>query len=132
MLHPLLSTRIFEGSAEEDCLRLLVGHLPTTKTGSAATSSDHSLPLSPHYARALAHLAYQRGFDGYLLNFECPLQGGVEQTRVLAAWISLLRQELHSRVGEHAEVIWYVDSWVMRVKGILLKGPVIIGTTASS
>jgi mannosyl-glycoprotein endo-beta-N-acetylglucosaminidase len=66
-----------------------------------------SLPLSTHYARLLAQLAANRGFDGYLLNFECPLQGGVEQCRALAAWISLLRVELQKQVGPYAEVIWY-------------------------
>lgn len=66
-----------------------------------------TLPLSSHYASILANLARDRGFDGYLLNFECPLQGGLEQTRALAAWISLLRSALQSTVGEHSEVIWY-------------------------
>jgi mannosyl-glycoprotein endo-beta-N-acetylglucosaminidase len=55
----------------------------------------------------LAELAYQRGFDGYLLNFECPLRGGVEQTRALSAWIALLDAELKIKVGPHAETIWY-------------------------
>lgn len=55
----------------------------------------------------LADLAVSRGFDGYLLNFECALQGGVEQTRVLAAWIALLRAELLKKVGPHAEASWY-------------------------
>lgn len=106
--------RIFENGADEDCLRLLVGRLPSTQNfGPASPSSGEekykysSLPLSAHYARVLAQLASERGFDGYLLNFECPLQGGVEQCRALAAWISLVRVELQKRVGFHAEVIWY-------------------------
>ena len=103
--------RIFESGAEPDCLRLLVGSLPSSNTAPAQHSQNTttiSLPLSPHYARLLAALAVQRGFDGYLLNFECPLQGGVEQTRVLAAWIALLRSELVRTVGAHAECIWCI------------------------
>ena len=66
-----------------------------------------TLPVSPHYARLLAELAYQRGFDGYLLNFEAPLRGGVEQTRALTMWIAMLEHELRRKVGAHAEVIWF-------------------------
>ncbi|THU86762.1 hypothetical protein K435DRAFT_867947 [Dendrothele bispora CBS 962.96] len=99
-----ITTRIFEhDEAKSDCLRLLVGQLPKSPTSPASPiqfspTSSLSLPLSPHYARLLAQLAAQRGFDGYLLNFECPLlQGGVEQTRVLAAWITLLKKELRDK-----------------------------------
>jgi mannosyl-glycoprotein endo-beta-N-acetylglucosaminidase len=62
--------------------------------------------MSRHYASVLAELARQRGFDGYLLNFECPLRGGLEQARALAGWILLLRSELVIKVGTHAQVIW--------------------------
>ncbi|THU77766.1 glycoside hydrolase, partial [Dendrothele bispora CBS 962.96] len=110
----MLGTLIFEhDQAKPDCLRLLVGQLPKSPTGTASTTqssltSSLSLPLSTHYPRLLAQLAAQRGFDGYLLNFECPLlQGGTEQTRVLAAWITLLKKELRDKVGMHAEVVWY-------------------------
>ncbi|OCH93261.1 hypothetical protein OBBRIDRAFT_749870 [Obba rivulosa] len=112
----MLGTLIFEGSGEEDCLRLLVGRLPQSRTGPAASSSASSFPVSPHYARVLADLAHQRGFDGYLLNFECPLRGGLEQARVLTAWIALLENELQRKVGSHAQVIWY-DSVV--INGLL-------------
>ncbi|KAJ8518531.1 hypothetical protein ONZ45_g4430 [Pleurotus djamor] len=109
--HPKAS--IFEGGAEADCLRLLVGRLPTSRTKPTVdTARNRSLPASAHYARLLADLARDRGFDGYLLNFECPLQGGFEQTRALTVWISLLRSELNAKVGSHAEVIWY-DSVVI-------------------
>ncbi|KAJ7476940.1 glycosyl hydrolase family 85-domain-containing protein [Mycena galericulata] len=109
----ILGTLIFEGSGEDDCLRLLVGRLPKSKTGPARQPSEfRSLPLSPHYARILADLALQRGFDGYLLNFECPLRGGIEQTRAVAAWITLLTDEMKSTIGPHAEVVWY-DSVVV-------------------
>ncbi|KAF7799963.1 hypothetical protein EIP86_011206 [Pleurotus ostreatoroseus] len=74
--------------------------------GPARTSTVH-LPVSPHYARLLAHLAYQRGFDGYLLNIECALAGGREQTRALCGWIALLESELKNLVGDHAQVVWY-------------------------
>ncbi|KAJ7735127.1 glycosyl hydrolase family 85-domain-containing protein [Mycena maculata] len=104
----MLGTLIFEASGEDDCLRLLVGRLPKSKTGPARQPTDfRSLPISPHYARVLAQLAHQRGFDGYLLNFECPLRGGIEQTRAVAAWITLLVDELKSAIGLHAEVSWY-------------------------
>ena len=93
----------------EDCLRLILGDLPQAETGPAAGSSrTKSLLLSSHYARVLADLAYQRGFDGYLLNVEVPLEGGAEQTRALSAWISLLQHELLRKVGAHAEAIWSV------------------------
>ncbi|KAJ7057146.1 glycoside hydrolase family 85 protein [Mycena amicta] len=109
----MLGTLIFEGSGENDCLRLLVGRLPQSKSGPARQPTDfRSLPLSSHYARLLADLAHERGFDGYLLNFECPLRGGIEQTRSVAAWITLLVAELKSKIGPHAEVIWY-DSVVV-------------------
>ncbi|KAF9027236.1 hypothetical protein BDZ89DRAFT_1067058 [Hymenopellis radicata] len=104
----MLGVLIFEGGAEADCLRLLVGKLPKSKTGPAKQHShSQSIPVSPHYARLLAALAYEHGFDGYLLNFECPLQGGLEQTRALSAWITILQDELREKVGNHAEVIWY-------------------------
>lgn len=77
-------------------------------TGPAlAEHAPDSVPVSPHYARALADLARQRGFDGYLLNVECPLRGGPEQARALTAWIDLLRYYLKIQVGDYTEVIWY-------------------------
>ncbi|TFK53325.1 hypothetical protein OE88DRAFT_1240919 [Heliocybe sulcata] len=108
----MLGTLIFEGDGEQDCLRLLVGRLPQSKTGPAVASDDSSLPVSMHYARLLADLAVQRGFEGYLLNFECPLRGGIEQTQALCTWISMLQSELRAKVGPHAEVIWY-DSVIL-------------------
>ncbi|KAJ3797013.1 glycoside hydrolase family 85 protein [Lentinula aff. detonsa] len=104
----ILGTLILEGGGEQDCLRLLVGKLPKSRTGPVSQPTTFtSLPLSSHYARVLADLAKQRGFDGYLLNFECPLVGGMEQTRALAAWITLLQAELKLKVGSHAETMWY-------------------------
>ncbi|KAJ4477293.1 glycoside hydrolase family 85 protein [Lentinula aciculospora] len=104
----MLGTLIFEGGGEQDCLRLLVGKLPKSRTGPVSPpTTPTSLPLSPHYARILADLAKKRGFDGYLLNFECPLVGGTEQTRALAGWITLLQDELKTKVGDHAETMWY-------------------------
>ncbi|PSR70645.1 hypothetical protein PHLCEN_2v13477 [Hermanssonia centrifuga] len=109
----LLSTlRIFEGSGEPDCLRLLVGRLPQAQTGPARSAPNAPLPVSPYYARLLANVAHLRGFDGYLLNVECPLRGGIEQTRALSAWITLLEKELKRIVGDHAQVVWY-DSVIL-------------------
>lgn len=86
--------------------------MPLSKTGQVnQVTSSLTLPLSPHYARVLAELARERGFDGYLLNFECPLVGGVEQTRAVAAWITLLQSELLARVGPHGETHWLVVSY---------------------
>ena len=53
-------------------------------------------------------MAHQRGFDGYLLNFEwnLRLEDGIGQARALTAWISLLEAELKAKIGPHAEVIW--------------------------
>jgi mannosyl-glycoprotein endo-beta-N-acetylglucosaminidase len=85
--------------------------MPLSKTGQVNQSSSPTLPLSPHYARVLAELARERGFDGYLLNFECHLLGGVEQTRAVAAWITLLQSEILARVGAHGETHWFVVSY---------------------
>ncbi|KAI0078448.1 hypothetical protein K474DRAFT_1706499 [Panus rudis PR-1116 ss-1] len=103
----ILGTLIFEGDGEEDCLRLLVGKPPGGTTGPPRFPPNASIPISPHYAILLARLARQRGFDGYLLNVECPLRGGVGQARALSAWIGLLERELRQHVGEHAQAIWY-------------------------
>ena len=102
----MITPRIFEHSAEEDCLRLLIGKPSKSSTGPALPNNRRGIPLSSHYARLLARLAQQRGFDGYLLNFECHLKGGVEQAKVLAAWIALLQRDLQAMVGAHAEAIW--------------------------
>jgi hypothetical protein len=103
------ANRIFEhAEGEQDILRLLVGRLPSSTSASSSAPSQAGLPLSAHYARALAELAHQRGFDGYLLNVEVPLAGGPAQARMLAAWIALLREELRVRVGTYAEAIWFV------------------------
>ncbi|KAF9475825.1 glycoside hydrolase family 85 protein [Pholiota conissans] len=104
----MLGTLIFEGGGEQDCLRLIVGKMPTSKTGQVEKgSTSRTLPLTPYYAKRLAELAAERGFDGYLLNFECPLGGGVEQTRALSAWITILQSEILEKVGSHGETIWY-------------------------
>lgn len=85
--------------------------MPNSKTGPAGPQGQPiSLPLSPYYARLLAELAHERGFDGYLLNFECPLTGRFEQTRALAGWITLLQSEILARVGPHGETVWWVTS----------------------
>ena len=86
--------------------------MPFSKTGQVdQPTSSLTLPLSPHYAKVLAELAHERGFDGYLLNFECALAGGVEQTRAVAAWITLLHSEILARVGAHGETHWFVVSY---------------------
>ncbi|KAI0092885.1 glycosyl hydrolase family 85-domain-containing protein [Irpex rosettiformis] len=110
----MLGTLIFEHQeSEPDVLRLLVGRLPQRRTnGPARPSENSSLPVSRHYARLLADLAYQRGFDGYLLNIETPLRGGIDRCRTLSTWIALLEIELKKRVGAHAQVIWY-DSVIL-------------------
>lgn len=109
---------IFEhAESAADCLQLLVGRLPSSQTGPAYPPSRSVWPISRHYARVLADLAYQRGFDGYLVNVENALEGGVEQTRALASWVALLESELRDRIGGHAEVVWYI--------GVLLRQTLI-------
>ena len=89
---------------------MLFGRLPASKTGTAAppTVETSAILISPHYARLLAYIAYQRGFDGYLLNFEWALrlEGGIGHARALTAWVSLLQAELKAKIGPHAEAIW--------------------------
>ncbi|KAG9017383.1 hypothetical protein FRB93_007497 [Tulasnella sp. JGI-2019a] len=105
----ILGTLIFEPDAEQDCLNLLAGPALAAAYTSTATSVLESKisPLSTHYACALAQLACDRGFDGWLLNFECDLPQKEEQGRSLSLWIRRLKQELRERVGPHAEVVWY-------------------------
>lgn len=99
--------RIFERDAHGECLNLIIGSKPSTHSvPSAISPSISDLRLSAHYASALAQLADDRGFDGWLLNFECSLTHAEEEARVLSAWIRLLKHELKKRVGPHAEVIW--------------------------
>ncbi|KAH9853285.1 glycosyl hydrolase family 85-domain-containing protein [Lenzites betulinus] len=132
----MLGTIIFEhDESEADCLRLLVGPLPKSLTGPAKSSPSTTLPVSPFYARLLAEIAYQRGFDGYLLNIETALRGGVEQTRALTLWIAMLERELKRTVGEHAHAMWYdsviVDgrlAWQDRLNSINL--PFFLPSTA--
>jgi len=83
--------------------------MPASTTGQVdRATSSFTLPLSPHYATVLAELARERGFDGYLLNVEVPLAGGLEQTRALAAWMTVLQSEILEKVGPHGETLWYV------------------------
>ncbi|TFK35723.1 glycosyl hydrolase family 85-domain-containing protein [Crucibulum laeve] len=104
----MLGVLIFENTESQDDLsQLFFGPLPVESNRERLASAPPSLPLSSHYARVLAELAYQRGFDGYLMNFEWSLPGGISQARALTAWVSLLRVELWKRVGSHAEVVWY-------------------------
>ena len=110
-------------------MQLLVGPLPGSTYGPAKPDSNATLPVSSHYARLLAELAYQRGFDGYLLNFEYPLLGGVQQARALTMWIALLEQELKRKVGPHAEAMWYVG-WIMKPR--IHRADCLAGMTASS
>ncbi|KAH8115639.1 glycosyl hydrolase family 85-domain-containing protein [Phellopilus nigrolimitatus] len=109
----MLGVLIFEHhESAEDILRLLVGKLPKSRTGTSGPSSNTGLPVSPHYARLLADLAHERGFDGYLLNFEYPFEGRSEQVRALEAWIAIFNAELKLKVGDYAQTIWY-DSIVV-------------------
>lgn len=90
----------------EDTLRLLLGNLPKARTGPPNSLISNGIPVSQHYARLLSDLAYERGFDGYLLNFEFPFPGRSEEARAVEAWISLLNHELKRKVGEYAQIIW--------------------------
>lgn len=106
-IRPLTLCSIFEHEQSvEENLRLLLGKTPTARTSRVTQMRAGSLPVSSYYARVLADLARDRGFDGYLLNFEYKLPGGAEQARALEAWVNILRQELKSKVGHHAQVMW--------------------------
>ena len=69
-------------------------------------AADKKIPISKRYAVLLAELAYQRGFDGYLLNFESTLLYGTDHARALTGWIVLLKEELRAKVGPHAQIMW--------------------------
>lgn len=97
----LSNCRIFEGEATDDCLRLVTG--PRSTSIILGQGTHH---ISSHYARVLAQLARQRGFDGYLLNFECHLKGRLNQSRALSTWVALLTNELKRTVGAHAQCVW--------------------------
>ncbi|KAI0640580.1 glycosyl hydrolase family 85-domain-containing protein [Trametes meyenii] len=112
----MLGTIIFEhAESAKDCLHLIVGPPLQQPTGPARPRTQSSWTVSPHYARLLAELAYQRGFDGYLLNIETNLDGGMDQTRALTLWMAILEKELKRTVGEHAHVLWY-DSVIVNGK----------------
>ena len=91
---------------------MIIGKLPGQNLAADA-KADGSIPVSSYYAELFADLAKERGFDGWLLNVEVGLQGGVDQARALAAWVTLLQQEMFKRVGPHSQVIWY-DSVTVR------------------
>ncbi|EJD00728.1 uncharacterized protein FOMMEDRAFT_168992 [Fomitiporia mediterranea MF3/22] len=104
----ILGVLIFEHEQSmEDTLRLFLGKLPNSRTRPPALLIGDGLPVSRYYARILADLAYERGFDGYLLNFEYPLPGRANQTRAIETWVSLLNAELKHKVGGHAQTVWY-------------------------
>jgi mannosyl-glycoprotein endo-beta-N-acetylglucosaminidase len=107
-LRIVLLARIFESS--DDLLQLITGPLPQAQDVSInSPQPSGSIALSSHYACLLAELAYQRGFDGYLLNFESSLSPGIQQaqSRALASWITILQSKLQERIGAHAQAVWF-------------------------
>ena len=91
----ILTSRIFEHNEDIlDLIRLLSGP-------DFAIEIDPSTP-SEYYSFILADLARQRGFDGFLLNFEQSLPGGAKQANALSKWVRHLREELWKKVGPHA------------------------------
>ena len=99
----MLASRIFEHNEDvPDLIRLLSGP-------DFAIEIDPSAP-SEYYSFILADLARQRGFDGFLLNFEQSLPGGAKQANALSKWVRHLREELWKKVGPHAEGIWCARS----------------------
>ncbi|TFK67272.1 hypothetical protein BDN72DRAFT_843297 [Pluteus cervinus] len=101
----MLGTLIFEGGSEPDCLRLCIGQYPAG--ANTPLSGSVPFPLSAQYATTLANLAYQRGFDGWLMNFEANLEGGGDQARAVSAWLTILQTEMEAKIGSHVETIWY-------------------------
>ncbi len=90
-----------------ELLRVITGPLPNSTVSVLSPQTGGSVALSPHYARVLADLAYQRGFDGYLLNFEVGLKDRILEARALASWITILQSELQTKIGPHAQTIWW-------------------------
>ncbi|EFI28323.1 endo-beta-N-acetylglucosaminidase [Coprinopsis cinerea okayama7 len=107
--------RMFEGEAQEDCFRMVIGTQPRNATVDDApwSRANYTVPVSPHYAEILADIAKERGFDGWLINIEMDLKGGSSQARGIAAWVSLFQQEVLKKVGSHGLVLWY-DSVTFR------------------
>lgn len=87
--------------------------------------------VSMQYADLIIDLAIARGFDGWLLNFECDLgleprideqrraqqeqrrprrRFAKQHARALVAWVAYLSNEAKRRIGPHAEIIWYVQA----------------------
>ncbi|KAM6500298.1 Glycosyl hydrolase family 85 domain containing protein [Amanita muscaria] len=94
----ILGVLLFEHTRHGPELRLLL-------SGTSAPLGSTSFSPSLYYPAALADLASQRGFDGYLLNFELSMSNNAAQA--LVGWVRILREELWKKVGPHAEVIWY-------------------------
>lgn len=71
------------------------------------------MPVSSHYAKVLANLARERGFDGWLVNIEIDMSGGRTEARGLAAWLTIFQREVTKAVGAHGKVLMY-DSVIIR------------------
>ena len=54
------------------------------------------------YARKMAEICKEVGFDGYLMNFECQM----DKPQLLIDWLRILREEMRTLVPE-ARIIWY-------------------------
>lgn len=84
-----------------------MAHVTTLLCGDGPVSTVEYAPPSMFYIDCLVSLAVERGFDGYLLNIECPLPEGEADVRLLVRWISLFRSKLIQAIGPHAQLIWY-------------------------
>lgn len=109
---PILGTIIFEGDSAGDLYRMIAGN-PLPVGGGEYSLPTSGMPVSSYYAKVLAGLAKERGFDGWLLNIEIDMAEGPSGARGLAAWLTVFRKEIVKAVGEHGKVLMY-DSVITR------------------
>ncbi|KAH6890096.1 glycosyl hydrolase family 85-domain-containing protein [Coprinopsis sp. MPI-PUGE-AT-0042] len=68
----------------------------------------NDMPVSSHYAKLLANLARERGFDGWLVNIEIDMSGGRTEARGLAAWLTIFQREvlMYDSVIIRGDLVW--------------------------
>ena len=91
----------------------MIAGKPPPIEGDEYTLPASGMSVSSYYAKVLAGLAKERGFDGWLLNIEIDMAEGPSAARGLAAWLTVFRKEIVKAVGEHGKVLMY-DSVITR------------------
>ncbi|GAA5889515.1 hypothetical protein JCM8208_001048 [Rhodotorula glutinis] len=108
----ILGTLIFEHDAgKSDIVELVEPSSSSSSSGSSASSRLDR--LSTRYADYLVDLAFERGFDGWLVNVEVELggEGASDEQKeahaaALVAWLRYLSSETRRRVPG-GEIMWY-------------------------